>query len=147
VLVAHKDARFLPLWLNTYRYYHPRDWYYNAGQLPTQQILEKQPYLVHRVLGLFGVQNLAAQLYGRSPWSQWHLMFTIHLLSRHPPAPQKLDEKFVLHYRAPFGDIARWLLYKEEPKVKFPEAGYHYIYSKSINNTICFVEGNNGSLK
>ncbi|PNF41545.1 hypothetical protein B7P43_G12310 [Cryptotermes secundus] len=105
VLVAHKDARFLPLWLNSYRHYHPRDWYYNAGQEPTQQILDKAPYLVHRVPGLFGVHNLAARLYGPNPWPQWRLMFTVHLLSRHPPAPQQLDEKSVIHYRAPFGDI------------------------------------------
>lgn len=144
--MAHKDARFLPLWLNTYRLYHPRDWYYNAGQLPTQQILDKKPYLVHRVPGLFGVQNLAAHLYGQNPWPKWHIMFTIHLLSRHPPAPRTLDENFVVHYRAPFGDIARWLLYKGEPKVKFPVTGDNYIYSKSINNSICSVEGSSGTL-
>jgi hypothetical protein len=145
--VAHKDARFLPLWLNSYRRYHPRDWYYNAGQQPTEQILDKAPHLVHRVPGLFGVHNLAARLYGLNPWPQWRLMFTVHLLSRHAPAPQQLDEKFVIHYRAPFGDMARWLLYKLEPKVQFPQEGGHYIYSKSVNTSICSIGGSSGSGK
>jgi len=142
--VAHKDARFLPLWLNSYRHYHPREWYYNAGRQPTQQILDKAPYLVHRVPGLFGVHNLAARLYGLNLWPQWRLMFTIHLLSRHPPAPQHLDERFVMRYRAPFGDIARWLLYKLEPKVKFPQNGGHYIYSKIMNTSSCSVTNSSG---
>jgi hypothetical protein len=144
--VAHKDARFLPLWLNTYRRYLPRDWYYNAGQLPTQQILDKKPYLVHRVPGLFGVQNLAAELYGKSLWPRWRLMFTIHLLSRHPPAPRNLDEQFVIRYRAPFGDIARWLLFKQQPKVQFPETGDRYIYSESKNISVCSADGSSGTL-
>ncbi|XP_069698646.1 uncharacterized protein [Periplaneta americana] len=137
VLVAHPDARFLDLWLNSYRRYHPREWYYNAGQEPTQQILEKAPYLVHKVPGLFGVQNLAARLYGLTSWPQWRTMFTVHLLSRHPPAPPYLDEKFVIRYRAPFGDIARWLLYKLEPKVKFTKDTEHYLYSTNSNTSIC----------
>lgn len=139
--MAHKDARFLPIWLDSYRRYHPRDWYYNAGRQPTEQILDKAPYLVHRVPGLFGVHNLAARLYGLNPWPQWRLMFTVHLLSRHAPAPQNLDEDFVIHYRAPFGDMARWLLYKLEPKVKFPQEGGHYIYSKPANSSICIIGG------
>ncbi|XP_073987745.1 uncharacterized protein isoform X3 [Rhodnius prolixus] len=36
VLIGHKDARFLKLWLEGYRRYRPRMWYYNAGQYPTE---------------------------------------------------------------------------------------------------------------
>jgi mannosyltransferase OCH1-like enzyme len=26
IIIAHKDARFLPLWLDSYRQYHPDEW-------------------------------------------------------------------------------------------------------------------------
>lgn len=115
ILVAHKDARFLKLWQNCYRRYHPREWYFNAGQLPTELILDHNPSLVHRVPYLFGVENLAAQLYGGAKWPQWRHMFAIHLLSRHPPAPQLTDEKLVRGLQSPYGEIARWILYKLDP--------------------------------
>ncbi|PSN43419.1 hypothetical protein C0J52_02655 [Blattella germanica] len=137
VLLAHKDARFLPLWLESYKRYQPRDWYYNAGQRPTQQILEKAPYLVHRVPGLFGVQNLAARLYGPAPWPQWRLLCTIHLLSRHPPAPQSMDENYVMRYRTPFGEIARWLLWRLQPRVAFNKTALLHVYTSSSNASSC----------
>jgi hypothetical protein len=31
VLTANKNARFLCLWLESYRQYFPKEWYYNAG--------------------------------------------------------------------------------------------------------------------
>ncbi|KAJ9578293.1 hypothetical protein L9F63_005514, partial [Diploptera punctata] len=141
VLLAHKDARFLPLWLDSYKHYRPRDWYYNAGQHPTQQILERSPHLIHRVPGLFGVQNLATRLYGPAPWPQWRLMYTIHLLSRHPPAPQGMDETSVVRYRTPFGEIAKWLLNKVEPKVVFVRNVVHFVYTLSLNSSSCLIAG------
>lgn len=140
VLLAHKDARFLPLWLESYKNYHPRDWYYNAGQQPTQQILERTPNLIHRVPGLFGVQNLASRLYGPASWPQWRLMYTIHLLSRHPPAPSRIDETSVVRYRTPFGDIARWLLHKLEPKVVFVKNLVLFIFTPALNSSSCVFQ-------
>ena len=140
MLLAHKDARFLPLWLESYKRYHPRDWYYNAGQQPTQQILEQSPNLIHRVPGLFGVQNLASRLYGSASWPQWRLMYSIHLLSRHPPAPPRIDEKFAIHYRTPFGEIAKWLLYKLDPKIVFVKNMIHFIFTPSSNSSSCGLQ-------
>ncbi|CAN7945121.1 unnamed protein product [Ixodes hexagonus] len=57
VLVAHKDARFLRLWHESYRFYNPDLWYWNAGELPTRMYLDRWPYLVHRVPEKFGVRN------------------------------------------------------------------------------------------
>ena len=37
----------------------PSMWYYNAGEAPTKNILEKHPNLVTRIPKLFGVQSLA----------------------------------------------------------------------------------------
>ncbi|XP_075212725.1 uncharacterized protein LOC142319382 [Lycorma delicatula] len=115
ILIAKKDAQFLKLWLNGYHRYRPRAWYYNAGQYPTEQILEKNPKLIHRVPKLFGVHNLLDKLYSSSKWPEWRDYFSVHLLSRHPPAPKGLNETSVIKYAAPFGEIARWLLFDLEP--------------------------------
>eukprot|EP00092_Neocalanus_flemingeri_P020917 GFUD01022661.1.p1 GENE.GFUD01022661.1~~GFUD01022661.1.p1 ORF type:complete len:668 (+),score=143.82 GFUD01022661.1:36-2039(+) len=82
VLVAHRDARFLPLWLAQYQNYRPSMWYYNAGEAPTKNVLAKQESLVHRVAREFGVENLADQLYKKN-WTGWVNRYTIHLLDRH----------------------------------------------------------------
>ncbi|GAB6027693.1 hypothetical protein CHUAL_001933 [Chamberlinius hualienensis] len=116
VLMANKNARFLKLWLESYRYYKPFMWYYNAGQLPTEDILEKQPNLVHRVPKLFGVHYLIDELYKKN-WQEWKNYFTIHLLSRHRSYLDELstvpvfDESNVKNYPYTFGEMARLLLY------------------------------------
>jgi hypothetical protein len=57
VLVAHRNARFLKLFLDSYHEYDSSQWYYNAGNLPTTKILYKNPELIHRVKGEFGVDG------------------------------------------------------------------------------------------
>ncbi|XP_013774993.1 uncharacterized protein LOC106459864 [Limulus polyphemus] len=116
VIIAHKNARFLKLWYHSYKYYKPERWYYNAGELPTQMILMRQPDLVHRVPYDFGVHDLAHFLYGvhRSDWQNFH---AIHLLIRHksylvPSDPlEKFDEKNIKAYDKTFGDMARLVLF------------------------------------
>ncbi len=53
VLVAHRNARFLKLFLDSYHEYDASKWYYNAGDLPTTKNLYKNPELIHRVKGEF----------------------------------------------------------------------------------------------
>lgn len=113
ILIGHKEARFLKRWLFGYRIYKPRMWYYNAGQYPTEQILQESPQLAHRVTEKFGVHNLLEELYEMEDWD-WSDFYAIHLLSRHPPAPQ-LDEVSILTYNKTFGEIARWILYGISP--------------------------------
>lgn len=116
LLVAHKNARFLRFWYNSYRYYRRERWYYNAGELPTSFILERMPYLVHRVPYDFGVHNLVHLLYGiRS--SEWKNYCGIHLLVRHKnyllPGDTVLEfnEENIKSYNKTFGDMARLVLY------------------------------------
>eukprot|EP00090_Calanus_glacialis_P011259 TRINITY_DN19698_c0_g1_i1.p1 TRINITY_DN19698_c0_g1~~TRINITY_DN19698_c0_g1_i1.p1 ORF type:complete len:675 (-),score=200.79 TRINITY_DN19698_c0_g1_i1:196-1941(-) len=82
VLVAQKDARFLPLWLAQYQNYRPTMWYYNAGEAPTNNVLAKRESLVHRVYREFGVENLAEQLY-KKKWNGWVNRYSIHMLDSH----------------------------------------------------------------
>lgn len=111
ILLAHKNARFLSQWLAGYKKYKPSNWYYNAGQYPTQQVLAKQPNLAHRVPDLFGVQNLSNELYSSNNWTDWKEYYSIHLLSRHPPAPDYLDELAIKKMNTSFADIVRFILF------------------------------------
>ena len=116
VLVAHRDARFLRLWLETYRQYYPDKWHFNAGGKPTREVLWFKPELVHRVKELFGVHNLAKELYRLKHWDKWRNFYTVHLLIRHRSYldswwnlfwwPQ-LNEDNIRDYPKPFGDMAR----------------------------------------
>jgi predicted choloylglycine hydrolase len=63
LLIANKYARFLKLWLESYRDYNPDSWYYNAGQKPMWEIFIYKPELVHAVTTLLGVLTLSERLY------------------------------------------------------------------------------------
>ena len=82
VIVSSKQARFLSRYLDLYHEYRPSQWYYNAGEAPTSDILAARPELVHRVNTGFGVENLATRLY-KERWLGWADRFTIHLLDSH----------------------------------------------------------------
>lgn len=114
-MIGHPKARFLKKYLESYRRYLPREWYYNGGQVPTEQILTPEPYLVHRVPLLFGVHNLVDRLYGPEKWESWRQFYAIHLLSRHHSDPKWLNETTILHYKQTFGEIARRILFELKP--------------------------------
>lgn len=123
VLIAHRNARFLKLWFNSYKYYRRERWYYNAGELPTKMILERMPHLVHRVTHDFGVHSLVHMLYGvhSNAWKNFHC---IHLLVRHkvyllPEDPiVNFNEENVKTYNKTFGDMARLVIYGTTDLIK-----------------------------
>lgn len=92
VIVAHREARFLREWLETYRgAYDKNKWYYNAGERPTVEVLYKRPELLHRVKLLFGVHYLIHKVYkANEVWAEWRDQYCIHLLKRHQD--KKFDE-------------------------------------------------------
>ncbi|GLV41528.1 hypothetical protein CBL_06757 [Carabus blaptoides fortunei] len=110
ILLACKHARFLAAWLEGYRRYNPRNWYYNAGQYPTEQILAKLPHLAHRVPELFGVHNWLHELYETNNWTDWKRYYAIHLLSRHRPAPFYVNETLLEQMNNTFSQIANYIL-------------------------------------
>ncbi|KZS18626.1 Uncharacterized protein APZ42_015162 [Daphnia magna] len=120
VIIAHHDARFLPLWLDTYQQYHADLWYYNAGERPTTEILHRQPELMHRVKWRFGVHMLMQDLYDSMEWPDWRLnQDTIHLLINHrsyldPHFKEYPDfnDRNIQHYPYMFGQLARLVLPK-----------------------------------
>jgi hypothetical protein len=116
VLIAHKDARFLKLWLETYRVYHPEDWYMNAGEKPMREILVYKPEIVHTVQSLLGVHGLGERLYSWESWNTWRKYYSIHLVIRFRSyyipwwnylMLPTIDEKTVCEYKKPFGEMAR----------------------------------------
>ncbi|XP_075227101.1 uncharacterized protein LOC142327708 isoform X2 [Lycorma delicatula] len=115
VLVAHKDARFLYFWLETYRGAYRSDlWYYNAGERPTVEVLYKKPELVHRVKYLFGVHNSLVVNIFKIYWPEWRYMYALHLLHRHlyilgsfeDELPKVFDENNVKEHGNTFREMA-----------------------------------------
>lgn len=127
VLIANKDARFLKLWLESYRDYNPDSWYYNAGQKPMWEILVYKPELVHTVQTLLGVHTLTERLYIWDSWDNWRKYYSVHLSVRHRHYLDKLwnylrwrdfDETNICDYPKPFGVMAREIYSDFCPKNK-----------------------------
>ena len=56
VLIAHRNARLLKAWFDTYRSNYKKDeWYTNAGYFPGN-IIKEWPNLTHKVPTRFGKQ-------------------------------------------------------------------------------------------
>ncbi|XP_075229804.1 uncharacterized protein LOC142329264 [Lycorma delicatula] len=131
VLVAHRRARFLRLWLDSYKdHYYPDLWYFNAGEWPTVSILWARPELVHRVRLLFGVHDLRNELF-TTRWKDWRDQFSIHLLTRHLKFLMKscdidykdendLTESFVKKYHNTFRDMISEI-YEFNPSINVNE--------------------------
>ncbi|XP_054159004.1 uncharacterized protein LOC128957293 [Oppia nitens] len=120
-MVGHRKARFLRLWLMCYCDYHPWEWYYNAGEMPTKEILVKRPDLIQDANGKFGGDGprVCPQLYHRlrPDWRQ--IYYTVHLnikdnylsplgwcLNGSRPPISKFDEQNVRQLRTTFGEMA-----------------------------------------
>ena len=114
VLITNKNARFLRLWLESYRQYYADKWFYNAGCKPTEEVLHKRLELVHRVKLLFGVHMLVSKLY-KELWKEWRQQYAIHILVTHQ---SYLDEEHlqqwpifyeinIKDYPTKFGEMAR----------------------------------------
>ncbi|CAG2178310.1 unnamed protein product [Oppiella nova] len=64
VLIGHKNARFLRLCYETFRDYDPTKWYVNIGERPVLNVINKQPHIIYRMDGQFGVRpNVCHMLY------------------------------------------------------------------------------------
>ena len=134
VITAHKDARFLKRWLQSYENnYKPEKWYYNAGERPTKEILEKQPSIIHRVREEFGVHMLVPFLYKENwPSTVWRSkFFAVHLLSRHrgylameKGAPSLFDETNIQTYNRTFGSMARDVLFGTTDLITTPASDH-----------------------
>jgi hypothetical protein len=128
VQIAHKRARFLRLYLQTYQKYSGYKWYWNAGEYPTQRIINNYPHLVHSMNGEFGVygQEICPKMYleNLEDWSE--KFFTVHLFIRENsikghirwcisdhrvPSVIDFDEQNIKTFKTTFGQIARFLLY------------------------------------
>ena len=120
-LMCRPKATFIRLWLTSYKDYRPSMWYYNAGEKPTTQILDKCPKLVHVEERDIGVSTkLSMKLYEDPYWSGWKNMFAIHLLTRHrsyltpndvkSSGIHEFNEKNIIGYKKPFGELARSVL-------------------------------------
>ena len=129
-IIAHKNARFLKLWLDSYRFYDPNQWVYNVEHLPTDLILRNRPELIHRVYGKFGPwgPTVCPLLYS-SYYEDWNNKFyAFHLYMRgnqiteqhkdwcfrgKVPNVTEFDERIVWSLDVTFGEMVRILLHFE----------------------------------
>ncbi|XP_077516390.1 uncharacterized protein LOC144126220 [Amblyomma americanum] len=116
IIVAHKRSKFLRLYYELYRRYRPDLWYYNAGQLPTRDILEKKPHLVCGVPSDFGVHEGIARVLFEQCNGEWRNFTAVHAFFRHRahycPSDKfgPIDFEAVGRYSANFGQMARLVL-------------------------------------
>ncbi|XP_032790024.2 uncharacterized protein LOC116927145 isoform X1 [Daphnia magna] len=117
VIIANKNARILPHWLNTYKVYRIDEWYYNGGERPTVEILYRHPELIHRVKGNFGADTGVSSNVYADPQMDWRRLDIIHLLAGHRSYMDPnfnitpvLDENTIRTYPYPFGEMAREVL-------------------------------------
>ncbi|XP_046641059.1 uncharacterized protein LOC124326343 [Daphnia pulicaria] len=128
VFIAHKKARFLPLYLESYKdNYRSDEWYYNGGERPTTEILFHQPHLIHRVKGDFGADTSVSMSLYKNRKFDWRHLDIIHLLMNHrsymdPKYNQTpvFDENNIRTYEYPFGDMVRQLLDMQTPPSPSP---------------------------
>ncbi|XP_065311055.1 uncharacterized protein [Dermacentor albipictus] len=119
MMFFHKDSRFLRLYMDSYRGFNNSNWYYNAGELPAQVLLQPHSHLVHRPhYGLeSGLDKLGA-LYEPHGYPYWRNVFAIHLLwrSRWGLASDAahgvtLNETNIRDVDNAFGEMARSVLF------------------------------------
>ncbi|CAN8012182.1 unnamed protein product, partial [Ixodes pacificus] len=120
ILIAHPKARFLPLYHELYRRYNKSSWYWNAGNLPTLDILRPHGHLVHRSYRRLAVgMYLFDLLYVPGTWPQWRKeAVAVHLFVHHrggnsgdPLNGVPIDENNVLRYDTAAGQMARSVLF------------------------------------
>ncbi|CAG2107381.1 unnamed protein product, partial [Medioppia subpectinata] len=128
VLITHKNARFLSQYYETYREYNASEWYYNAGERPVLEVINKQPHIIHRMDGQFGCRpSICPYLYTEAN-KDWKTSgyYSIHFLIRgdelsqiywclggKTPAVYRFNETIVESLSNTFGSMARDVLHFE----------------------------------
>lgn len=115
ILVASAHARFLELYYRTYRYFNDSAWYYNAGELPTKEILYRNPSLVHREQLKLGVHT-SLLYFTFMKTINWRRFYCIHLFYRQ--FHEYMDDPMfdynpdnIKNLNTTFGEMARWIYY------------------------------------
>jgi len=80
LLMAHREARFLSEFLETYKLFRPDIWYYNGGEKPVREVLSRHPHLVHNEQVRLGVTtNVAWHFYVRKGlWDPQVAVYKLH---------------------------------------------------------------------
>ncbi|XP_075537218.1 uncharacterized protein LOC142572171 [Dermacentor variabilis] len=116
IIVAHKRSEFLRLYYESYHKYRPDLWYYNAGHLPTQEILDTTPHLVYRIPCDFGVHEDITRILFEQCNDDWRNFTAVHAFFRHRAYYCPFDKfgpinfETVGKYAANFGKMARLVL-------------------------------------
>jgi hypothetical protein len=115
-IIAHKDARFLESWLQSYKHYKISRWH-DVADRPTKSVISKQPHLVHRVNQLFGTDIILNQYLFAQEWSGWkdyyilylwigHLFYLRKSINEKAVFPVEFNETNIGYYPITFRDMA-----------------------------------------
>ncbi|RWS18289.1 hypothetical protein B4U80_05065, partial [Leptotrombidium deliense] len=110
-LIAHKDARLLKLWYQSYEEYYSDLWVYNSGILPAQRFIKSNSSLVHLLREEFAVAfHYWSMLFKKNiPERIWRKDYYIfHLFTRF--RPYLLNEFTLKFYPTTYGSMAMSIL-------------------------------------
>ena len=123
IFIASKNARFLKMWIESYRHYYP-DWILNIQKIPSRK-MDRYPHLVHRVIRKFAVHQYVCRMLYLDYYQNWkNEFYAIHLFIRgnHLTNPKwfcgkkfkkvkvkKFNEKIVQSLNNTFGEMCREL--------------------------------------
>ena len=124
VIIAHRNARFLKMWIHSYHGYKDSGWTENSQIVPSLQIMDKFPELVHRLTGQFGVYgpSICPMLF-LDYYENWkNDFYAIHLfirgnnitlpdwcLGKRRPNVMQFNETVVRTLNNTFGEMCRQL--------------------------------------
>lgn len=130
ILIGVPKSRFSRMVMETYKAYNQSLWYYNAAELPTRAILERYPYLVHRVKVKFGVDGPeACQYFYKEYHANWYSdYYTFHMLihgdritkrsrawclqdGEHFMWNARINDDFLKTLNTTFGEMGRYILF------------------------------------
>ena len=75
-------ATAVHFWLQSYRIYHPEDWYVSAGEKPVREIMAYKRELVHGEVTVLGVHALEDRLCSWETCETCRKYYSIHLVVR-----------------------------------------------------------------
>jgi hypothetical protein len=125
IFIAHKNSRFLNLYLDSYRNYNSTQWTYNSQILPTETILKKKPELIHRVIQEFGTDGpvICPKLFidYDSKWQQNYYAIHLFIRGKRIPYPKwcfgshklldiEFNDKSSKNLNTTFGEMTRLVL-------------------------------------
>ncbi|KAK8787672.1 hypothetical protein V5799_022552 [Amblyomma americanum] len=101
LMILHIDSRLLKLYHETYREFNDTLWYYNAGKLPTLELVYEQPHLLNRMYNSLEISlDMISMLYESHAYPNWRDAYAMHTYvsfrkqSEHDPLQNRVRHSY-----------------------------------------------------